>query len=193
MINVAALSFLVADAVPYSAAITTSILRGFGAHRLMEARSTRDAIDILLEHTIDIMLCDIKLPNGGGVAFAKSIRGNADIPCRTIPILLTSGDTRVSLVKQSRDAGVNMVVAKPMSPAALYDRLVWVAFNPKRFIDSPDYFGPDRRFKIEGLPDGVGRRSEDNTVEIGEDAGPAMSQSEIDNLLQKARSGDADE
>ena len=80
-----------------------------------------------------------------------------------------------------------MLIVKPMSPASLYDRLLWVAFNPRKFIDSPNYFGPDRRFKIEGFPNGVGRRKGDQATDIGEATGPAMSQSDIDNLLKAAR------
>ena len=82
-----------------------------------------------------------------------------------------------------------MIVVKPMSPANLYDRLVWVAFNPRTFVDSPTYFGPDRRFKIEGFPGGVGRRKSDKPADLGEATGPAMSQADIDNLLKAARNG----
>ncbi len=82
-----------------------------------------------------------------------------------------------------------MVVAKPISPAKLYDRLAWVAFTPRKFVDAPTYFGPDRRFKIEGFPNGVGRRKGDNVADIAESTGPTLSQSEIDNLLKVARSG----
>jgi hypothetical protein len=74
---------------------------------------------------------------------------------------------------------------------ALYDRLAWVAFHPKKFIAVDSYFGPDRRNKIEGLPNGIGRRADDVQVSVGADVGPALSQDEIDGLLQQARNGDA--
>jgi hypothetical protein len=82
-----------------------------------------------------------------------------------------------------------MVVAKPMSPASLYDRLAWVAFNPRQFVDSETYFGPDRRFKIEGYPGGVGRRKGDKVAEVAEEVGPALAQDDIDNLFNAARTG----
>jgi two-component system chemotaxis response regulator CheY len=94
---------------------------------------------------------------------------------------------RISTIKHARDSGANMVVARPMSPFSIYERLAWVAFNPRKFIDSETYFGPDRRFKIEGLPDGVGHRKGDTDVDVGESTGPTLSQSEIDNLLNFAR------
>ena len=93
------------------------------------------------------------------------------------------------IVANARDCGANMVLVKPVSPASLYDRLVWIAFNPRKFIDSKDYFGPDRRFKIEGYPNGVGRRAGDKAVDLGNAAGPALSQSDIDALLKATRNG----
>jgi hypothetical protein len=82
-----------------------------------------------------------------------------------------------------------MVIAKPISPASLYDRLTWIALTPRQFVDAPTYFGPDRRFKIEGYPNGVGRRKGDNALEVSEETGPALAQDDIDNLFSAARMG----
>ncbi len=43
-----------------------------------------------------------------------------------------------------------MIITKPLSPKGLYDRLVWVAFDTRAFVESKTYYRPDRRFKIEG-------------------------------------------
>ena len=127
-------------------------------------------------------------PPTGGLALIRAIRRDPENPCRTIPILVVTGDTRTSVIKGARDSGANMVIAKPVSPASLYERLTWVAFHPRSFAETTNYFGPDRRFKIEGLPDGTGRRTGDaGSVAVGAEEGPALSQNEIDDLLQAAR------
>lgn len=187
--NIAGLAFLLADPNPHSSAILHGILRGLGAARVVEVRSTHDAIQVLLDQKIDMLLCELNLPTGGGLNFIRSIRQNPNNPCRTLPIILTTGDTRTSTIKAARDCGANMVIGKPMSPATLYQRVVWVAFHPRNFVDTTKYFGPDRRFKIEGLPDAGGRRTGDGEVTIAADEGPALSQNEIDSLLQQARTG----
>jgi two-component system chemotaxis response regulator CheY len=186
-INLGGLAFLIADSNPFSLSLAHSILRGFGATKVTEVRDANAALEILVEHRPDIFLCDIKLPPVGGIEFIKFIRGRATNPFRTLPILAMAADTRVSEIKRTRDSGANMIITKPMSPAALRERLIWVAFNPRKFVDCENYFGPDRRFKIEGLPDGIGRRKEDNVAAVGEDSGPALSQSEIDNLFSNTR------
>ena len=111
------------------------------------------------------------------------IRRKVDNENRTIPILLMSSDTRETAIKQARDAGANMVIAKPISPASLYDRLAWIALTPRQFVDAPTYF------KIEGYPNGIGRRKGDTALDVAEESGPAMAQDDIDNLFSAARMG----
>jgi hypothetical protein len=86
-----------------------------------------------------------------------------------------SGETRESLVKIARDAGANMVLAKPVSASSLYDRLAWIAFTPRQFVDTPSYYGPDRRFKNEPYS-GVGRRKTDRPADTAATAAAAPVQ-----------------
>jgi CheY-like chemotaxis protein len=187
-INLKGLAFLVADPNPYFSRIVVGLLRSFGAAYVTEVRNSFDAIQILNSQKVDIVLCDDKLPPHGGLQVTHAIRRKADNENRTVPILIMAGDTRESMIKVARDAGANMVIAKPLSPASLYDRLTWVAFNPRQFVDTATYYGPDRRFKIEGYPGGVGRRKGDQ-VQVAEESGPALGQGDIDNLFKSARMG----
>jgi len=188
-LNLRDLVILVADPSPYMCMLANSMLRGFGANKAIDARSSIDAIQILTEQKIDILLCDSLLPPHGGLKLTQAIRRNVNNPNRTVPILIMTSDTRESTIKWARDAGANMVVAKPMSPSSLYDRLSWIAFNPRNFVDAPTYFGPDRRFKIEGFPTGVGRRQGDKAIEVSEETGPTLAQDDIDNLFNSSRVG----
>ncbi len=191
-VNLRDLVILVADPNAYARRITNGILRGFGANKVLEVEQTLSLFQVLSGQKIDILLCDTRLPPHGGLMLTRTIRRNANNENRTIPILLMSSDTGESTIKNARDAGANIVVAKPMSPKSLYDRLAWIAFNPRPFIDTATYFGPDRRFKIEGYPGGVGRRKGDKQVEVAEEVGPGLAQDDIDNLFSAARKGQPD-
>lgn len=188
-INLRGLTFLVADPNAYFSSLCNSMLRGFGANKVIEVRNADDAGKALAQHKVDLLLCDARLPPTDGFQFVHAIRWNETCEYRTIPILLMTTDTRSTMVAKARDHGINMVLVKPTSPASLYDRLAWIAFHPRKFIDSPNYFGPDRRFKIEGYPNGVGRRKGDKAEALGEVTGPALSQSDIDSLLKASRNG----
>jgi two-component system, chemotaxis family, chemotaxis protein CheY len=191
-VNLRDLVILVADPNAYARRITNGILRGFGANKVLEVEQTLSLFQVLSGQKIDILLCDTRLPPHGGLMLTRTIRRNSNNENRTIPILLMSSDTGESTIKNARDAGANIVVAKPMSPKGLYDRLAWIAFNPRPFIDTATYFGPDRRFKIEGYPGGVGRRKGDKQVEVAEAVGPGLAQDDIDNLFSAARKGQPD-
>lgn len=188
-LNLRDLVILVADPNSYIRRVIHGMLRGFGANKVMEVDQSSALFQALSSQKIDILLCDTRLSPHGGLTLTRTIRRNADNENRTLPILLMSSDTSETMIKNARDAGANMVVAKPMSPNGLYDRLGWIAFNPRPFIDTATYFGPDRRFKIEGYPGGVGRRKGDKVIEVAEEAGPALAQNDIDNLFSAARTG----
>ena len=188
-VNLHDLIILVADPNSYLRRVIHGILRGFGANKILEVENSLGLFQSLSSQKIDILLCDTQLPPHGGLKLTRSIRRNTENENRTLPILLMSSDTSETTIKNARDAGANMVIAKPMSPNSLYDRLGWIAFNSRPFVDTPTYFGPDRRFKIEGYPGGVGRRKGDKVIEVAEEVGPALGQNDIDNLFSATRTG----
>jgi two-component system, chemotaxis family, chemotaxis protein CheY len=187
-INLRDLVILLADSNSYLRRVVTGMLRGFGANKIMEAEDSTRLFNALTGQKIDLLLCDAQLPSLGGLKATRTIRRNAKNENRTIPILLMTSYATEMVIKNARDAGANMVISKPMSPSSLYDRLGWIAFNPRPFVDAANYFGPDRRFKIEGYPGGVGRRKGDN-IQVAEETGPALAQNDIDSLFSASRTG----
>ena len=184
------ISFLIADSNSYFSSLLFSMLKGFGADKIVQARDWGSAVEALNSTKLDVLLCDVMLPPGGGVRFVRGLRTDATAPFRKIPILFMTTDSRVTAIKAARDAGANMIIVKPISPKSLYERLTWVAFDTRPFVETPTYFGPDRRFKIEGFPDGQGRRKGDLPVEVAAaDGAAALSQNEIDSLFAGARAG----
>ena len=164
------ISFLIADSNSYFSSLLFSMLKGFGADKIVQSRDWGTAIDALAASKIDVMLCDALFPPGGGVGFVRGLRGDAKATYRKIPILFMTSDGRVSATKEARDAGANMVIMKPLSPKILFERLVWVAFDARAFVETPTYYGPDRRFRIEGFSSGKGRRKSDRPADAGDGA-----------------------
>ncbi len=145
------MTFLIADANPFVASICQSILRGFGASKVVEARTGPDAIKTLQQTKIDLMLCDAYLPPHGAFKFTSDIRRDPGNDFRTIPIMILTNDTRTSLIGAARDCGANMVVAKPLSPSSLYDRLAWVALT-RANSSTPRLFRPRPAIQDRGIP-----------------------------------------
>jgi DNA-binding response OmpR family regulator len=58
---------------------------------------------------------------------------------------MLTGHSEKKRVVAARDAGVTEFLAKPISAKALYQRILNVVANPRPFIKTKNYFGPDRR------------------------------------------------
>jgi hypothetical protein len=73
------------------------------------------------------------------------------------------GHTPVDQIHKARDCGANFVVAKPITPRLLLERVLWIAQESRPFIELDGYVGPDRRFQNNGPPGGpgTGRRRTD--------------------------------
>jgi two-component system, chemotaxis family, chemotaxis protein CheY len=159
-INIKDLIFLLADSNSYFSRIVASLLFSFGASEVIEVRNSFEAIGILNGRKVDFLLCDENLPPHGFFQITQGIR-KKDHANRTISILRMTGKTNTDEHRVRTD----MVLTKPVSAAGLYDQLISIASSPQRFVDTGTYFGPDRRFKIEGYLHNLGRRKAD-TVRI---------------------------
>jgi DNA-binding response OmpR family regulator len=71
---------------------------------------------------------------------------------------MLTGHTEKQRVTAARDAGITEFLAKPISAKALYQRIVNVVANPRPFIKTKTYFGPDRRRAVSNSYVGPERR-----------------------------------
>lgn len=69
-------------------------------------------------------------------------------PIRSCRSSCSRGHNEKQRVTAARDAGVTEFLAKPISAKALYQRVVNIVANPRPFIKTKVYFGPDRRRAI---------------------------------------------
>ena len=164
--------------------ILAQTLMGFGVERIIRSQSIEEATRILGRETIDLILCDALLNDGAAYEVVRWLRASDLKPNRFAPVIVVTGHTQQSMISQARDCGSNFVVAKPLAPAVLMQRLMWVARGSRPFVEAGKYIGPDRRFKYEGVPEGKGRRRDDITEALGAAKEPNMSQVEIDSLLK---------
>src|SRR6185312_4041372 len=76
-----------------------------------------------------------------------------------VPIIMLTGHSEKKRVIASRDAGVTEFLAKPISAKSLYQRVLNIVVNPRPFIKTKTYFGPDRRRNLNpNYDDPAGRK-----------------------------------
>lgn len=98
-----------------------------------------------IKHKPDIIFVDWKMENSDGIEFTKRVRQDSDSPTPTIPIIMMTGFTNKERVFQARDVGVTEFLIKPFTVQGLSRHLTHVIENPRQFVVSPNFVGPDRR------------------------------------------------
>lgn len=120
--------------------------------------NAKNAIGMMKENPPNLVITDLKLENLNGFELIRQIRkGEANVD-PYIPILVLSSKTELSTVIEARNAGATEFLAKPVSMGSFYDRLVWMVENPRPFIKSKGFIGPDRRRAMRGY-EGLERRN----------------------------------
>jgi two-component system, chemotaxis family, chemotaxis protein CheY len=126
------LRFLVIDDNAHMRRIMRTLLHGFGAREVYEAEDGAAGLEAFTHYIPDIVITDWAMPIFDGLELTQMIRQ-------------PGAKKRVTA---ARDAGVTEFLAKPISAKALYQRIVNVVANPRPFIKTKSYFGPDRRRNV---------------------------------------------
>src|SRR5205823_14512333 len=106
----------------------------------------------------DIVLVDWAMLIFDGIELAGMIRQPGANSNPYVPIIMLTGHSEKRRVTSARDAGITEFLAKPVSAKALYQRILNVVANPRPFIKTKSYFGPDRRRNTSGTYVGAERR-----------------------------------
>lgn len=159
--NLGRAEVLVVDDSSYSLRLTSQMLLGFGIKVRHSCETAEQARAVLSQRPIDLLIVDADLADGEAYALVEWLRRSGLDPNAYTPVLMVSGHTRKSMVARARDCGANFIVARPLTPSTLLERILWIARDQRSYIQGGAYAGPDRRFSDTGtLPDGVERRAD---------------------------------
>jgi CheY-like chemotaxis protein len=152
------LRFLVVDDNAHMRQIVRTILHGFGARELLEAADGAAGLEVFTHSQPDIVVTDWAMPIFNGIELTQMIRQPGANKNPFVPIIMLTAYTERSRVMAARDAGVTEFLAKPISAKALYLRIRNVVTQPRPFIKTDNYFGPDRRRSVNPKYAGPERR-----------------------------------
>ncbi|WP_406856758.1 response regulator [Alsobacter sp. KACC 23698] len=152
------LRFLVVDDNTYMRRILKTLLHGFGAREVFEAEDGASALDAFASHYPDIVFTDWEMPLINGIDMTKLMRCSDNSVNPFVPIIMVSVHSERHRVLEARDAGVTEFLVKPLSATALHQRILGVVANPRAFIKTSSFFGPDRRRTKAGEFTGPERR-----------------------------------
>lgn len=146
VINLTAATTMVVDDSAFGLDLTCQALRGFGIRTSYTCQSAAEAMEILTEQPIDLLVVDCEMPSVDGYELVRWLRRSGRANAMA-PVIMTAAHMRRSKISEARDCGANFVVTKPFSASTLLERIVWVARDVRPFLEVGDYFGPDRRVR----------------------------------------------
>jgi len=136
---------LVIDDNRYARSFIKTALLSFGLRTIHEASDGPAALDLLGRETVHLVIVAHDLSPMNGIDFTRTVRGGESVGCVDVAIIMVSAESSRETVVLSRNAGVTEFLVKPLSTESLFRRVRNVLVNPRAFVQTPDYTGPDRR------------------------------------------------
>lgn len=163
-------------------ALTTSMLGVMGFKNVIGAKNVDEGYKLFCQNPPDLVITDWLMEPMDGIDLIRMIRKNTDSPDPFVPIILMTGYSDQPRVEAARDCGVTEFLMKPYSARDMYARIVQIIEKPRQFVDTGDFFGPDRRRRKNFTFNGHNRRS---TSDKNADDWPEQPTGEIDLILRE--------
>lgn len=120
-------------------------LNVLGVHQVRECTDPSMALLLLAEFEADFCIVDWQGEPMDGLEFVTFIRTSDESPDPKLPIIMLTTNANTHHVIDARNAGVDEFLAQPITRRALHARLLALVENPRLFVESDRYRGPDRR------------------------------------------------
>lgn len=121
-ISMKKLCMLVVDDSP----IIRKMVEGFLRHasiqiEVLEAANAQDALALADQRAVDLILCDINMPETDGLALLRKMR-EAD-KTRSVPVVIMSAEGSLRRVQEAVDAGANGFLRKPFAASEMREQI----------------------------------------------------------------------
>ena len=115
------LRILVVEDNDLSRQVAEVLLRHLG-HECLLAGDGQQALQILSQQTVDLVLLDVAMPVMDGLTALQQLRSRADLP-RQVPVLMLTAHVRPQELSRYSELGANGCIAKPISTQRLREEL----------------------------------------------------------------------
>lgn len=122
-INWDAVTCLIVDDDKFSRTFVKTALYQVGVKNTKEASNTAEAIEILRNYKINVVLMDQQLPEQSGLELARKIKAGEVGDSKDLPVIMVTIDTKENTVMEAKAIGIHEYLVKPISPLALKKRL----------------------------------------------------------------------
>lgn len=145
MADDARIAALIVDDNAHMRSILITLLHAVGVDEIRQASDGAEALLLLTRWQPNFIVIDQHMQPMSGTDFARKLRADPKNPCTDAPIIMLTAHTERAIVEMARDAGIDEILAKPISAKALMQRLHAITHERRPFVRAANYVGPDRR------------------------------------------------
>ena len=122
-INWDSITCLVVDDDKFSRTFVKTALYQIGVKNTKEASTISEAMEILRNFKINVVLLDQQMPEQSGLELARKIKAGEIGDNKELPVIMVTIDTKENTVMEAKSIGIHEYLVKPISPLALKKRL----------------------------------------------------------------------
>jgi DNA-binding response OmpR family regulator len=173
------LQFLVCDDNTYTRRLVSDVLAGAGFERVQFANDGEELLALTTEYLPRIVITSSRVPGLSGLDYTRRIRAGFGSVNRATSIIVMTNTPTAKFLAFAREAGVDEMLVRPFTGAALLARVEAVLLRPRRFVESVNYVGPCRRRRMLDEYGGPLRRFTDPLDESGKQPWEADTNREL--------------
>lgn len=123
-----ALRVLIVDDSPSARKFMRRVLENLGIEKFIEAENGREAVNILADTQVDLVVTDYNMPEMDGQALVEYIRQQSWQ--NSVPVLMVTSESNQARLAAVQEAGVSGICDKPFEPEFV-KRLLWNILGPR--------------------------------------------------------------
>jgi len=95
---------------------------GIDLKQVLEAGNGAEALTVLLQNPVDLILCDINMPVMDGLEFVKQLSGVEN--AKGVPVVMITTEGSESHVVQALSCGAKGYIRKPFTPDQVKEHVI---------------------------------------------------------------------
>ncbi len=116
---------VVDDSPTFRTMVSFALKRVASFDKEIQAADGLEALDALAKNSVDIIICDVNMPNMNGLEFLKTVKSDENF--KSVPVIMLTTEGKDSDREKARKLGADAYLNKPFKPNILkkeIDRLL---------------------------------------------------------------------
>lgn len=143
-----AIQFVVCDENAFARKLVADVLAGAGFEKVQMASTGRELLALTKEFLPRVVITSSRIPELSGLEFTRLIRAGYGAVDRSLSIIVMTDTPTQKFIDAARGAGVDEMLVRPFTGAAILSRVEAVLLRPRRLVESVNYVGPCRRRRM---------------------------------------------